>query len=170
MRNLYWDKALVCDNELTEDFLQSIEFTYKNVPLKDGTVWYTDGRTASPSIYKCSDQEDGLNSFIYKKIYEMGLVPILPDTTPKVIIKKQQLPVGGFIEQHDDQNNSIAVTLYLSTPDGGELKIYSGDDQDLLIKPKRGRIVVVKAGTRHEVLPVTSGVRDSIQLFIRYEK
>lgn len=72
-------------------------------------------------------------------------------------------PKGSYYKKHLDQfkersNRLISVIIYLNKDwkkgDGGELKVYSKNGEDILIEPIANRCVIFKSDVvEHEVLP-----------------
>lgn len=81
-------------------------------------------------------------------------------------------PAGGFYRRHrdvlsdsgEDFPRRISVVMFLTSAgemcEGGALRIYQPDPFD--IAPKAGTLVAFPSDVPHEVLPVTSGVRDVV--------
>jgi len=79
---------------------------------------------------------------------------------------------GGFYRRHrdvlsdsgEDFPRRISVVMFLTSAgercEGGALRIYQPDPFD--IAPKAGTLVAFPSEVPHEVLPVTSGVRDVV--------
>ena len=79
---------------------------------------------------------------------------------------------GGFYRRHRDVGpgwakewpRRISVVVFLTTAgevcEGGALRLYYARPLD--IAPCAGTLVAFPAATPHEVLPVTSGVRDAV--------
>jgi len=79
---------------------------------------------------------------------------------------------GGFYRRHrdvivdagEDFPRRISVVMFLTTAgercEGGALRIYQPDPFD--IAPRAGTLVAFPSDVPHEVLPVTSGVRDVV--------
>ncbi|WP_323756922.1 2OG-Fe(II) oxygenase [Roseivirga sp.] len=71
-------------------------------------------------------------------------------------------PIGAFYKKHIDQfkgrsNRLISVIIYLNVGwkpgDGGELKIFKENSEELLVEPLAGRCVMFKSDTvPHEVM------------------
>lgn len=82
--------------------------------------------------------------------------------------------VGGFYRVHRDRatvdawpeaaHRRIALVLFLNDDfEGGALRLLSDDDgAPLTFQPRAGMLVAFDADTLHEVLPVTSGVRETV--------
>jgi SM-20-related protein len=87
-------------------------------------------------------------------------------------------PEGSFYKKHLDQfkersNRMITVILYLNENwqkgDGGELKVYKGDGETLLIEPVGNRCVIFKSDAlEHEVL-LTHKSRYSLTGWLLYQ-
>jgi predicted 2-oxoglutarate/Fe(II)-dependent dioxygenase YbiX len=79
---------------------------------------------------------------------------------------------GGFYRRHrdvlsdagEDFPRRVSVVMFLTSAgercEGGALRIYQPDPFD--IAPKAGTLVAFPSEVPHEVLPVTSGVRDVV--------
>jgi predicted 2-oxoglutarate/Fe(II)-dependent dioxygenase YbiX len=81
---------------------------------------------------------------------------------------------GGYYRAHRDRatldvwpgaaRRRVALVLFLNDDfDGGALRLLrAGGGRPLTIKPRAGTLVAFDAATLHEVLPVTSGVRETV--------
>ena len=77
-------------------------------------------------------------------------------------------PTGGFYRAHRDclpvgdeeYPRRISIVLFVTACEGGALRIYGPSLQD--IQPVAGTLVAFPATCVHEVLPVTSGIRDAV--------
>ena len=95
-------------------------------------------------------------------------IPLAGDEGPGFL----RYPAGGFYRRHrdvlsdsdEDFPRRISVVMFLTSAgercEGGALRIYQPDPFD--IAPKAGMLVAFPSDLPHEVLPVTSGVRDVV--------
>jgi predicted 2-oxoglutarate/Fe(II)-dependent dioxygenase YbiX len=95
-------------------------------------------------------------------------IPLSGDEGPGFL----RYPAGGFYRRHrdvpsgsgDDFPRRISVVMFLTSAgkrcEGGALRIYRPDPFD--IAPRAGTLVAFPSEVPHEVLPVTSGVRDVV--------
>jgi predicted 2-oxoglutarate/Fe(II)-dependent dioxygenase YbiX len=79
---------------------------------------------------------------------------------------------GGFYRRHcdvapgwdEDFPRRISVVLFLTTAgeqgEGGMLRLYEPESRDIV--PRAGTLVAFPSDVPHEVLPVTSGLRDAV--------
>lgn len=87
----------------------------------------------------------------------------------------QRLVPGAFLDRHQDIDTSekgfnivYGAVAYLNDNfEGGEIYY---PDLDYKIKPKRGSLILHKAEYLHEVLPVKSGIRYMVTIFIVGDK
>lgn len=165
MRNAYWDTVLVSDGEIDARTLYDWRDRL-NVCLKSAFV---EGAPESESCFLASDDSFEISKEIFDVLCNLGIIPDFGCSNINTIAKLHVMGVGGKMARHDDYSYSLAVTIYLSSCVGGELKVYSRYDQDILISPVFGRLVLLKCQNDHEVLEVKGGCRESIQLFIRVE-
>ena len=75
--------------------------------------------------------------------------------------------IDCFADGSDEWPRRISLVLFLTTAadgDGGTLRLYPGDGSGspVDVSPAAGTLVAFPSDWRHEVLPVTRGVRDSI--------
>jgi PKHD-type hydroxylase len=82
---------------------------------------------------------------------------------------------GGKYGKHVDRTYDIpvrklSVSIQLNDPkdyEGGELKLYIGEDKDALIMNKnQGSLIVFPSYVLHEVMPVTKGERNSLVTWV----
>jgi len=82
---------------------------------------------------------------------------------------------GGKYGKHVDRNYNIpvrklSVSIQLTDPkdyEGGELKLYIGEDKDALVMNKnQGALIVFPSYVLHEVMPVTKGERNSLVTWV----
>lgn len=165
MRNAYWDSVLVCDGEIDSNTIDE----WKGVLGSANRKSTVDGTPESESLFFASKPNRDVSDAIFDKLRNIGIMPVLENHKVWTLAKLHRMNPGGKMARHNDYDYSLAATIYLSDCVGGELKVYSGYDQDLLIKPVTGRVVVLKCDNDHQVLEVESGIRESIQLFVRYE-
>ena len=73
-------------------------------------------------------------------------------------------PTGGYYKPHHDVAScgDFSTTIYLNDEfEGGELCLWL-NDEEIKIKPKKGKSVTYKTDTPHRVSEVTEGHRDAV--------
>jgi PKHD-type hydroxylase len=82
---------------------------------------------------------------------------------------------GGKYGKHVDRTYDIpvrklSVSIQLNDPkdyEGGELKLYIGEDKDALVMNKnQGSLIVFPSYVLHEVMPITKGERNSLVTWV----
>lgn len=162
---VYWDRICIADGCFDVNWFEELsDLIEKNNSSEIGIVNNTD-----PSETSYTAHVGNWNKYKdwFDYIVDLKLFPILPDHETHWFFRVHKMEVGGKMAEHCDGNFSLAVSIYLSECEGGELCI-RGEDS-ILVSPKVGRMVVLKCDTLHSVLPVKQGIRKSIQLFVKFE-
>ena len=82
---------------------------------------------------------------------------------------------SGKYGKHVDRGMNISVrklsiSIQLTNPEeyeGGELKLYDGDDKDAIVMDKtQGTLIIFPSYVLHEVMPVTKGTRNSLVTWV----
>jgi PKHD-type hydroxylase len=82
---------------------------------------------------------------------------------------------SGKYGKHVDRSMNISVrklsiSIQLTDPEeyeGGELKLYDGDDKDAIVMDKtQGTLIIFPSYVLHEVMPVTKGTRNSLVTWV----
>jgi len=164
-RFIYWDTALVVDDELSQNTLDAAKsLKPKNKDFKKGCII---GADEGDTNFMAKNKIDA--SDIYAAINQLNIIPYIESEEVEWWANFHSMSVGGKMAWHNDSNNSLAVSMYLGTCSGGQLQVLSPcGTQSVMISPRENRIVVLKAETKHRVLEVEDGSRDSLQFFIRY--
>lgn len=167
-RHSYWDQILVVDGEVPDELLdRARECLVNSGDWQEGKVGGADPQdTKYDFIY---DQSQDAR-FLFEYLKFIGIVPKPEGHEEACGLRYHIMSPGGKMAWHEDGDYSIAISVYLSTPYGGELQALKRGDssQSVLLQPKRGRVVVMKCDTMHRVLEVRDDVRESIQIFITY--
>jgi len=85
-----------------------------------------------------------------------------------------EAPSGKYGKHIDRSMNipvrKLSISIQLTNPeeyDGGELKLYDGDDKDAIVMDKaQGTLIIFPSYVLHEVMPVTKGTRNSLVTWI----
>jgi predicted 2-oxoglutarate/Fe(II)-dependent dioxygenase YbiX len=105
---------------------------------------------------------------VCKRVARFFGIPLSGDEGPGFL----RYLAGGFYRRHrdvladsgEDFPRRISVVMFLTSAgercEGGALRIFQPDPFD--IAPKAGTLVAFPSDVPHEVLPVTSGVRDVV--------
>lgn len=161
----YWDRVCIADGYFDVDwFTELFDLMQSTKEQEVGDV--TGSPKEDTDFYARIGEWDEYKEW-FDYLLGLNLIPVLPDHNIYWVFRSHTFPIGGKMAEHHDGNHSVAVSIYLSDCEGGEL--CARNEERLLIQPKRGRMVIMKGGTLHSVLPVKSGKRDSLQLFIGYE-
>ena len=168
------DDYLVVDNFISDDFFDSIQRYF--LQLLDDNEF---SKAAIGSSEKRQIESSIRGDFIYwlDRQEDRDLSPLFNLLDETVQQLKQQLflslsdyefhfamyPPGTGYEKHVDQfqgknNRIISMLIYLNEGwkpgDGGELKIYRQDGEEILVEPIAKRLVMFKSDTvPHEVMP-----------------
>ena len=165
MTNTYWDLVLAKDNALEQKLFEKV----RDQALKDNVCREGIVKNTEPSDTKYKFSED--KSFDYLKEWAIAspVIPKLNDHEIHIATRHHVMEVGGKMTWHTDHNYSVAVSIYLTNCDGGEIEVSAPcQTQSVVIKPVENRAVVLKCNQFHRVLPVLDGTRHSIQMFIKY--
>jgi PKHD-type hydroxylase len=82
---------------------------------------------------------------------------------------------SGKYGKHVDRGMNIpvrklSISIQLTDPEeyeGGELKLYDGDDKDAIVMDKtQGTLIIFPSYILHEVMPVTKGTRNSLVTWV----
>jgi PKHD-type hydroxylase len=85
-----------------------------------------------------------------------------------------EAPSGKYGKHVDRSINipvrKLSISIQLTNPDeyeGGELKLYDGDDEEAIIMDKaQGTLIIFPSYVLHEVMPVTKGERNSLVTWV----
>ena len=85
-----------------------------------------------------------------------------------------EAPSGKYGKHVDRSINipvrKLSISIQLTNPDeyeGGELKLYDGDDEEAIIMDKtQGTLIMFPSYVLHEVMPVTKGERNSLVTWV----
>jgi len=85
-----------------------------------------------------------------------------------------EAPSGKYGKHIDRSMNipvrKLSISIQLTNPEeyeGGELKLYDGDDKDAIVMDKaQGTLIIFPSYVLHEVMPVTKGTRNSLVTWI----
>jgi len=85
-----------------------------------------------------------------------------------------EAPSGKYGKHVDRSINipvrKLSISIQLTNPDeyeGGELKLYDGDDEEAIIMDKaQGTLIIFPSYILHEVMPVTKGERNSLVTWV----
>ena len=170
MRNIYWDKLMVVDDEFNTNLLEKLIILSNSVDYeKSGIRDENNELNTVDSNYVENIIEDvEISKLVENEIDRLNILPIEKKLRNGFYPKFNKLEKGGNLARHQDYNYSFALTLYFNKCEGGELKVENGDGQNLLIEPKKNRLVLLKGDNPHQVNTVTGGIRKSLQVFIGY--
>lgn len=162
----YWDKLLVADNLIPDEIMKKLhEYSEEGKSLEKGIV--------ANDEKGFSDYKFAHHDFSYLKDWVMksGLIPELQGHEKEVTARYHFMSEGGCMSWHCDTSYSVAASVYLNECEGGELQVSSDcGTQSVMVSPITNRIVIIKCEQMHRVLPVLSGERHSIQIFVTYVK
>ena len=174
MRYNIEDIALVSDGEVDASIAEKL------VSFVENNSFYTKGIVGnSPEkdtnyLASCTKDRSEIEAAFFNHLLSLNLIPILPGHEISYVSKVHEMKRGGKMAWHTDSIYSLAISYYLSDCVGGELEIvlFENDESDLQktikISPKKNRVVVLKGDNMHRVLPVKSGNRKSIQIFLNF--
>jgi len=85
-----------------------------------------------------------------------------------------EAPSGKYGKHVDRAINipvrKLSISIQLTDPEeyeGGELKLYDGDDKDAIVMDKtQGTLIIFPSYVLHEVMPVTKGTRNSLVTWV----
>ena len=168
-------KFLVVDNIFSDKVLKILEPYAKLLPTDKSSysAWpdkSTNNKTA-PECFTCDiTGKDRL--LVIEELYNN---PILPCYQKKWLkssdIAIQKIPITGFIPKHSDYC-LFSLTVFLSDCEGGEFCWWDENNTSYLIEPYINRGIInsycenFSRGASHKVLPVQSGTRFTLQLFV----
>jgi len=183
MRHVIDDTVLISDGEVDSGLAEKlVSFLESNFHYEEGMI----GKTLSEKTKYRSVSREYSKVKIEKKspeesdfvnhLIDLKMIPIIPKHRLDYVCRVHEMEEGGQMDWHDDNGHSLAVSYYLSECVGGELEVVldRNDDCDIerviRLSPKTNRIVVMKGANMHRVLPVESGKRKSVQIFIEFFK
>lgn len=162
----YWDQVSICENAIPDSILQLAETGFlQSTDFQTGDVPNTN---PTDSDYKFLENMNDVPCEFYDYLLDLGIIPELNNHVMSCSARFHRLEPNGKIAWHTDAMSSVAVTIYLNEVVGGELQIRHVNNEEILIRPQRGMVVVIKCGVPHRVLEVKEGIRNTIQLFISY--
>lgn len=174
------DTILICDDEIDPFVAEKFAaYTEKNKSFEDGIVGNTPDsenkyRVAFINNYKKNIEKSSEEVEFFNHLLSLNLLPILPDHDIIYVTKVHEMRRGGKMAWHNDGSYSLAISYYLSDCVGGELEVIIGSNNEgdieksIRVRPKINRIVIMKGDNQHRVLPVKSGKRRSIQMFVDF--
>ncbi len=163
VNNIFSDKVL----KLLEPYsilLPTDKSSYDVWPLES-----TNNRTA-PECFTC-DVLGKDRTEIINELFENPNLPCYKKTWLKHCdIAVQKMPVGGFIDRHRDYC-LFSLTVFLSSFEGGQFVWSDEQGNDHVVDPAPNKAVIACYndyiyGAPHEVMPVISGLRFTLQLFV----
>ena len=85
-----------------------------------------------------------------------------------------EAPSGKYGKHVDRGMNmpvrKLSISIQLTDPEeyeGGELKLYDGDDKDAIVMDKaQGTLIIFPSYVLHEVIPITKGTRNSLVTWV----
>jgi len=168
MRYIYWDKVLVVDDEFDENLLKKLNKISQTKGFCKAGIKEGDNLNTTDSNYFCKPINEKTRKLVEDEIDGLNVLPI--DKEKRVLFSPRlhKLKKGGNLHRHNDGIYSLAISLYFNECEGGELKVENGDGQNILIEPKRNRLVMLKGENEHQVNTVTKGTRNSLQIFVQY--
>jgi PKHD-type hydroxylase len=63
----------------------------------------------------------------------------------------------------------LSISIQLTDPEeyeGGELKLYDGEEEGVLMDKTQGTLIIFPSYVLHEVMPVTKGTRNSLVTWV----
>ena len=182
MRRVVADKVLISDNEINYDLDRFYDYLQAKRIGKQGIVHnsppeesvYTAWQETNPEDRLIEYQPDNLQSEeerFFDLLIKLSMIPILDDHRLIFCIHAYEMLEGGKMFWHDDGKYTLAMTVYLTTPEeGGELEVVidalDGVSSNLIVDAIKGRAVVIKGKNAHRVREVKKGRRKSLQIFI----
>ncbi len=181
MRRVIADKVLISDNEINYDLDRFCSYLQDKRNSEVGLIFntppedtiYTTWQEVSDEKRLIEYQPDNLQSEeerFFDLLMKLNMIPVMDNHRVAFCIHVHEMLEGGKMAWHDDGKYSLAVSIYLTEPDGGALEVIvdsqDGVSSNLVIKAQKGRAVVVKGETPHRVLEVKKGPRKSLQVFI----
>lgn len=168
MRRLYFDKILVSDGEISERSLTEFEDKLSALEFNEGKI--SNCKFPSETSYQFTRSDTATQNSILALLLEKNIIP--SDTVSHFQARFHKMKTGGRMYWHQDADYTYSISVYLNDVKGGRLEVALQDIEDevISIPPKRGRVVLLESGIPHRVTEVESGVRNSIQIFMRYEE
>jgi hypothetical protein len=174
MRYNIEDIALVSDDEVDASIAKKlVSFVEENSTYTKGVVENSPEKDTTYFASYTKDKSE-IEAIFFNYLLSLNLIPILPGHEISYVTKVHEMKRDGKMAWHNDGDYSLAISYYLSDCTGGELEVvlFENDESDLQktikISPKKNRIVVLKGNNMHRVLPVKSGNRKSIQIFLNF--
>jgi hypothetical protein len=165
---------LVSDDEVDASIAKKlVSFVEENSFYVKGVVENSPEKDTNYLSRHTKDKSE-IEGVFFNHLLSLDLIPILPGHKIHYVSKVHEMKRGGKMAWHNDGDYSLAISYYLSDCTGGELEVvlFENDDSNLQktikISPKENRIVVMKGNNLHRVLPVKSGERKSIQIFLTF--
>lgn len=167
-------KYTVVENVFSDKVLRIIEPYAKLLPSDKSSydVWpeQSTGSKTTPECFTCDvlgkDRAEILN-----ELFENINLPCYKKNWLKnADIAIQKMPVGGFIPKHSDYC-IFSLTVFLSEVQGGEFVWLDEANTEHIVSPLVNKAVIACyndyiRGATHEVKPVESGIRFTLQLFV----
>ena len=164
----------VFENLFSSKTLNIIESYAKLLPddKSSYTVWPSEAtnNNTAPECFTCDILgKDRLE--IINELYNNSKLPCYKKSWLKDSnIVVQKLPIGGHIPKHTDYC-IFSLTLFLSTPSGGEFVWWDERNNEHIVTPKFNNAVIACyknfiRGASHEVRRVNDDVRFTLQLFV----
>lgn len=166
---------LVVDNIFSDKVLNILEPYAKLLPTDKSSydVWpdkSTKNKTA-PECFTCNlSAKDRL--LVIEELYNNSNLPCYQQKWLKNSdIAIQKIPTNGYIPKHSDYC-LFSLTVFLSVCEGGEFCWWDENNTSYLIGSHINKGIVnsycenFSRGASHKVLPVQSGTRFTLQLFV----
>ena len=84
-----------------------------------------------------------------------------------------EAPSGKYGKHVDRAMNipvrKLSISIQLTNPEeyeGGELKLYDGEEDGIIMNKEQGTLVIFPSYVLHEVMPVTKGTRNSLVTWV----
>ena len=84
-----------------------------------------------------------------------------------------EAPSGKYGKHVDRAMNipvrKLSISIQLTNPEeyeGGELKLYDGEEDGIIMNKEQGTLVIFPSYVLHEVMPVTNGTRNSLVTWV----
>jgi PKHD-type hydroxylase len=84
-----------------------------------------------------------------------------------------EAPSGKYGKHVDRAMNipvrKLSISIQLTNPEeyeGGELKLYDGEEDGIIMNKEQGTLVIFPSYVLHEVMPVTKGIRNSLVTWV----
>jgi hypothetical protein len=168
VRRIYFDKILVSDGEIPEKSLAELEDGLSALKFNEGKI--SNCQFPDETSYQFTRSDTPTQDMLLALLVEKNIIP--SGTASHFQARFHRMKMGGRMYWHQDTDYTYSISVYLNDVKGGRLEVALQDIEDEVISvpPKRGRVVLLESGIPHRVTEVESGVRDSIQVFVRYEE